>query len=41
MGPAIGERLASHALAGSQPDPQFGLARLASPPPGGWEEKWS
>jgi glycine/D-amino acid oxidase-like deaminating enzyme len=32
MGPAIGERLASHVLAGSQPDPQFGLARLASTP---------
>jgi glycine/D-amino acid oxidase-like deaminating enzyme len=41
MGPAIGERLASHVLTGSQPDPQFGLARLASTPPGGWEDKWS
>lgn len=41
MGPAIGELLASHVLAGSPPDPQFGLARLASTPPGGWEEKWS
>jgi glycine/D-amino acid oxidase-like deaminating enzyme len=41
MGPAIGERLASHALTGSQPDPPFGLARLASTPPGGWEAKWS
>jgi sarcosine oxidase len=41
MGPAIGERVASHALTGSEPDPQFGLARLASTPAGGWEEKWS
>ena len=41
MGPAIGERLASHVLAGSAPDPQFGLARLASTPADGWEEKWS
>ena len=42
MGPAIGERVASYAITGSAPDPQFGLARLASPPPpGGWEEKWS
>jgi glycine/D-amino acid oxidase-like deaminating enzyme len=41
MGPAIGERLASHVLTESSPDPQFALARLASPPPGGWEEKWS
>ena len=41
MGPAIGERLASHALTGSAPDPQFALARLAATPAGGWEEKWS
>jgi sarcosine oxidase len=41
MGPAIGERLASHALTGSPPDPQFGLARLASTPAGGWGKKWS
>jgi glycine/D-amino acid oxidase-like deaminating enzyme len=41
MGPAIGERLAEHVLTGSAPDPQFGLARLASTPTGGWEEKWS
>jgi glycine/D-amino acid oxidase-like deaminating enzyme len=41
MGPAIGERLASHVIAGSAPDPQFALARLAAPPAGGWEEKWS
>lgn len=41
MGPAIGERLASHAITGSPPDPQFALARLAAPPAGGWEEKWS
>jgi sarcosine oxidase len=41
MGPAIGELLASHVLAGSAPDPQFGLARLAATPAGGWEGKWS
>jgi sarcosine oxidase len=41
MGPAIGETIAAHVLAGSTPDPRFGLARLASAPPGGWEEKWS
>jgi sarcosine oxidase len=41
MGPAIGERVASHVIAGSAPDPQFALARLAAPPAGGWEEKWS
>jgi glycine/D-amino acid oxidase-like deaminating enzyme len=41
MGPAIGERLASHVIDGTTPEPQFGLARLASTPAGGWEEKWS
>ena len=41
MGPAVGERVASHALTGEPPDPQFALARLAAAPPGGWEEKWS
>jgi glycine/D-amino acid oxidase-like deaminating enzyme len=41
MGPAVGERVASHVLTGSAPDPQFALARLGAPPPGGWEEKWS
>ena len=41
MGPAIGERVASHVLSGSPPDPQFALARLAATPPGGWEHKWS
>jgi glycine/D-amino acid oxidase-like deaminating enzyme len=41
MGPAVGERMASHALTGSPPDPQFGLARLAAKPAGGWEAKWS
>ena len=40
MGPAIGERVASHVLTGSAPDPQFALARLAATPAGGWEEKW-
>ena len=41
MGPAIGERLATHVLTGTPPDPQLGLARLASTPAGGWEDKWS
>ncbi len=41
MGPAVGEMLASCVLGTSTPDPQFGLARLAARPPGGWEEKWS
>jgi glycine/D-amino acid oxidase-like deaminating enzyme len=41
MGPALGEMLAACVLGRAQPDAQFGLARLAAPPPGGWEEKWS
>ena len=41
MGPAIGETLASYVIGSASPDPQFGLARLASTPSGGWEAKWS
>ena len=41
MGPALGEMLASYVLGTAVPDPQFGLPRLAAPPRGGWEEKWS
>jgi sarcosine oxidase len=41
MGPALGEVLASYVLGTATPDPQFALARLAAPPRGGWEEKWS
>jgi glycine/D-amino acid oxidase-like deaminating enzyme len=41
MGPALGEMLTSCILGEAAPDPQFSLARLASPPPGGWAEKWS
>jgi glycine/D-amino acid oxidase-like deaminating enzyme len=41
MGPALGEMLASYVLGTAAPDPQFGLARLASTPAGGWDEKWS
>lgn len=41
MGPALGETLASYVLGTASPDPQFGLARLASAPRAGWEEKWS
>jgi glycine/D-amino acid oxidase-like deaminating enzyme len=41
MGPAVGELVAALALGESEPDPAFGLARLAAPPPGGWQVKWS
>jgi len=41
MGPALGETLASYVLGETTPDPQFGLARLAARPAGGWQEKWS
>ena len=41
MGPALGEMLASCVLGTATPDPQFGLARLAAPPRGGWDAKWS
>lgn len=41
MGPAIGEIVASLVLGGSAVDPAFGLARLATPPEGGWRAKWS
>jgi len=41
MGPAIGELVASAVLGTAEPDPQFGLARLAKPPAGAWEAKWS
>jgi sarcosine oxidase len=41
MGPAIGEHIASLVLGTATPEPQFALSRLAAPPAGGWEEKWS
>ena len=41
MGPALGEMLASCVLGTAAPDPQFALARLAAPPRGGWDAKWS
>jgi glycine/D-amino acid oxidase-like deaminating enzyme len=41
MGPIVGEMLAACVLGAAVPDSQFGLARLASPPRDGWEEKWS
>jgi glycine/D-amino acid oxidase-like deaminating enzyme len=41
MGPVIGEILASCLLDGASPEAQFALARLAAPPRGGWEAKWS
>ena len=33
--------MASVMLDGKPPDPQFGLSRFATPPAGGWQEKWS
>lgn len=41
MGPVIGETLAALVLDGGQPDPLFALERFATPPPGGWKQKWS
>ena len=41
MGPAIGELLASAVLDDRAPDPAFALSRFATPPVGGWTEKWS
>jgi len=41
MGPVVGEMVASLVLGESVPDPSFSLARLTSPPAGGWQEKWS
>jgi glycine/D-amino acid oxidase-like deaminating enzyme len=41
MGPAIGEMLAACVLDGRAADPQFSLARFASPPAEGWQAKWS
>lgn len=41
MGPAVGELVASLVLDGSGPDTQFSLSRLAAPPGGGWQRKWS
>jgi glycine/D-amino acid oxidase-like deaminating enzyme len=41
MGPAVGEDVASYVLGAAEPDPQFGLVRLAATPPGGWAAKWS
>jgi glycine/D-amino acid oxidase-like deaminating enzyme len=41
MGPALGEVMASMVLEDRDGDPQFGLARLAAPPAGGWQQKWT
>ena len=41
MGPAIGEMLASAILDETGLDARYGLGRLASPPPGGWQPKWT
>ena len=40
MGPAVGEMMASVLLDGEPPDPQFRLWRFATPPAGGWQERW-
>ena len=41
MGPVVGEMVAMQVLGLSAPDPYFGLARFATPPPGGWRGKWA
>jgi glycine/D-amino acid oxidase-like deaminating enzyme len=41
MGPVIGEMVASLVLGEAQPVPMFALRRFATPPPEGWQEKWS
>jgi hypothetical protein len=41
MGPALGEVMASMVLEDRDGDPQFGLARLAAAPAGGWQQKWT
>jgi len=41
MGPAVGELLASIVLDDDTTPPQFALQRFATPPAGGWQEKWS
>jgi len=40
MGPALGELVASLVLGERDVDPQFGIARFARPPAGGWQQKW-
>jgi glycine/D-amino acid oxidase-like deaminating enzyme len=41
MGPVIGELVASCVLDAATPPPLFALRRFATPPPGGWQTKWS
>jgi glycine/D-amino acid oxidase-like deaminating enzyme len=41
MAPAVGELVASLALAETSPDPRFALARFAGPPAEGWQAKWT
>jgi glycine/D-amino acid oxidase-like deaminating enzyme len=41
MGPAVGELMARLVLGQSSPEPHFGVARFAAPPPGGWQTRWS
>ena len=41
LGPAVGEMMASLLLDDAPPDPQFRLSRFASPPDGGWQQRWS
>jgi monomeric sarcosine oxidase len=41
LGPVVGEMVASLVLGESRPDPLFGLTRFLTPPPDGWDKKWS
>lgn len=40
MGPALGAIVASCVLGRSDPDRRYAVARLATPPCDGWQEKW-
>ena len=41
MGPAVGETMASLVLGTADPDPRYSLARFATAPEGGWQQKWT
>jgi glycine/D-amino acid oxidase-like deaminating enzyme len=41
MGPVIGDMIAACVREDAAPDPRFALRRFASPPPAGWQQKWS
>ena len=40
IGPAVGEMMASVLIEEGAADPQFSLTRFATPPAGGWQERW-